>query len=489
MTVTCPDAPLFLRARIGLRHDSGGTPSLADSPRLSCALWSLAMGQASSKDDALDASKPLSKEKNLELRRRHLAPALKLHYAASDKGPLRLLSGHMQYLTADDDKAYLDCVNNVAHVGHCHPRVVHAATKQLATLNTNSRYLHDNIVRLAKALTDSMPKRLSVCIFVNSGSEANDLALRLARAHTNRRDVYCVSGAYHGNSAATLAISPYNKYADVEVPAGSVVLGCPDAYRLKLSAAETADACVAEFEELLRSGERPPAAFIVESLICCGGQVVLPEGYLARMHALVRAHGGLAIADEVQVGLGRVGSHMWGFEAHGAVPDIVTVGKPFGNGFPLAAVVTTAEVAQASRNVEYFNTFGGNPVACAVGLEVLRVLADEGLQANALELGAYVRARIRDELMAVHAPIGDVRGAGLIFGVEFVADRASREPDAECAAFVMNHMRSVGGVLVSTDGPFQSVVKLKPPMCVSKGDMDQVVRAMGEALSEWAAAN
>ena len=254
---------------------------------------------------------PLSFDENLRLRQRHLSPALKAHYAQSQKGPLKLAYGQAQYLYDTEGNAYLDCVNNVCHVGHCHPRVVQAASSQLAMLNTNSRYLHDNIVRLAERVTETMPNSLEVAIFVNSGSEANDLALRLARTHTGRRDVYCVEGAYHGNTAATLAISPYNKYAPVESPEGTVKLSSPDPYRFGLSGAETAAACVAEYEELLTSAEaKPPAAFIVESLICCGGQIVLPEGYLGTMHALTRRHGGVAIADEVQTGFGRVGSHM-----------------------------------------------------------------------------------------------------------------------------------------------------------------------------------
>lgn len=388
----------------------------------------------SSASKRLPAAKlpPLSYAENQRLRDRHLAPALKAHYQTSDAGPIKLASGKGQYLFDVDGRRYLDCVNNVCHVGHCHPRVVAAASTQLSMLNTNSRYLHDNIVRLASEVSAAMPDPLSVCIFVNSGSEANDLALRLARAYTARRDVYCVYGAYHGNSASTLAISPYDKYG-TEVPEGSVVLTCPDQYRLGLSGPQTTSLCAEEMERLLTSradAGHLPAAFIVESLICCGGQVVLPEGYLRRMHELTRRRGGVTIADEVQVGFGRTGTHYWAFEAHGAVskqreskglslalrlacslsrsctmcplivapfpspssllpqvPDIVTIGKPFGNGFPLAAVVTTPEIAEASRQVEYFNTFGGNPVACAVGMEVMRVIEDEGLQENARIVG------------------------------------------------------------------------------------------------------
>ena len=226
----------------------------------------------------------------------------------------------------------------------------------------------------------------------------------------------------------------------------------------------------------------PPAAFIVESLICCGGQIVLPDGYLQQMHDLVREHGGLAIADEVQTGFGRVGSTMWAFEKHSTVPDIVTVGKPFGNGFPLSAVITTRAVAESSRSVEYFNTFGGNPVACAVGLEVLHVLEDEGLVENAAIVGEYTKFLIEKNALMKHDKVGDVRGEGLLIGVEFVQDKASREPDADVATYVMNWLRDHANVLVSTDGPHRNVIKIKPPMCVSVDDGEHLANAIDAAL-------
>ena len=431
---------------------------------------------------------PLSLEENRALRSRHLASSLKTHYSQSPAGPLHLVRGQGTYLYDADGIKYLDCVNNVCHVGHCHPRVVRAAAAQLATLNTNTRYLHDNVVRLAERVASTMPAPLEVVMFVNSGSEANDFALRLARAHTGRRDVYCVQGAYHGNSAATLAISPYNKYAPVEAPQGTVTLTCPDAYRLGLTPAETTDRCVGEFKGLLMSCEEGPAAFIVESLICCGGQVVLPPEYLQRMHALARQHGALAISDEVQAGFGRVGEHMWAFQSGGeqVVPDIVTIGKPFGNGFPLAAVVTTREVAASLQEVEYFNTFGGNPVACAVGLEVMSVLEEEGLQHKALDAGTHT-LKLLQGLAHSHPAIGDVRGTGLLLGIEFVRDRATREPDATAVEYVMLWMRAHRHVLVSTDGPFGSVIKIKPPMTFSRRDGETLAEAVGAALASYEA--
>ena len=427
---------------------------------------------------------PLSAEENRALRERYLAPALKMHYTDSIAGPIKVAFAQGQYIFDSDGNRYLDCVNNVCHVGHCHPRVVQAAAQQLATINTNSRYMHDNVVRLAQQLAKSMPDPLEVCIFVNSGSEANDLALRLARNY-GRRDVYCVDQAYHGHTAATLAISPYSKYGPVDLPSDTVKLALPDHYRLGVSAERMTQLCVAEFERLLSSRETPPAAFIVESLICCGGQVVLPPGYLRQMHALVRQHGGLAIADEVQVGFGRVGDHMWGFEAHDATPDIVTLGKPFGNGFPLSAVVTTRAVADASRDVEYFNTFGGNPVACAVGLEVMQVIADEGLREKARDTGRYTRTLVAN-LAEKHASIGDVRGMGLLFGCELVLDRSTREPNARLADHCMQWMRAERQVLVSTDGPHRSVIKMKPPLCFTPENGETLAAAIDDALTAYA---
>jgi 4-aminobutyrate aminotransferase-like enzyme len=247
------------------------------------------------------------------------------------------------------------------------------------------------------------------------------------------------------------------------------------------------EACAEEFARELEARPIPPAAYIVESLICCGGQVVLPDGYLKQMHGLVRAHGGLAIADEVQTGFGRIGSHMWAFESQDATPDIVTVGKPFGNGFPLAAVVTTREVAEASARIEYFNTFGGNPVACAVGLEVLQVVGDERLQEHALHTGRATRALL-EELALKQPSIGDVRGMGLLLGVELVKDRTTREPDPDAASFAMQWMRSYQNVLVSTDGPHRNVIKVKPPMKFTVDDGKTLTAALDAALDAFARA-
>eukprot|EP00937_MAST-01D_sp_MAST-1D-sp2_P005793 g5793.t1 len=421
---------------------------------------------------------------NLELRRTHLAPSLKAHYEDTEAGPLKVSHGIGAYLYDTNGREYVDCVNNVCHVGHCHPRVIAAATQQLATLNTNTRYLHDNIVRLATEIVATMPDPLSVAFFTNSGTEANDLALRLARNKTARRTAYCVDGAYHGHSAATLAVSPYGKYSALEADSQqSVKLMMPDRYRLGLPEPAVTALALAEYRGHLARAGAPPAAYIVESVMCCGGQIFLPEGYLAGMQRLTREHGGISITDEVQTGFGRTGSRFWAFENHeGAAPDIVTLGKPFGNGFPLSAVVCTPEVAAASHDLEYFNTFGGSPVACAIGLEVIDVIRDEQLQANAAAVGAYALERLAG-LLGEFESVGEVRGQGLLIGVELVSDSGTRAPDAEAAAWVMQRMKALG-VLVSSDGPHRNVLKIKPPLVFSKKDADRLHSAMHTALRE-----
>ncbi|MEJ2746945.1 MAG: aminotransferase class III-fold pyridoxal phosphate-dependent enzyme, partial [Anaerolineae bacterium] len=354
-----------------------------------------------------------SKADILQKRQRHLGPSLSVSY----QDPLKIVRGAGQFLYDEAGRPYLDCVNNVCHVGHSHPRVVQAAANQMTLLNTNTRYLHDNIIRYAERLTATLPDPLNVCFFVNSGSEANDLALRLARTYTGQRDTIVLDGAYHGNLTSLIEISPYK----FDGPGGSgapahvhnVIM--PDGFRgpHKGSGRKVGRDYAAHVQtaiERIQAQGQNVAAFIAESLLSCGGQIVLPDGYLHTAYQMVHDAGGVCIADEVQVGFGRVGSHFWGFQTQGVVPDIVTMGKPIGNGHPLAAVVTTAEIAQAFHNgMEYFNTFGGNPVSCAVGLAVLDVIEAEQLQQNALRAGEHLKSGLA-ALMARHPLIGDVRG-------------------------------------------------------------------------------
>ena len=421
----------------------------------------------------------------IRLRRRHIAPSLSISY----EKPLHIVRGFMQYLYDDEGRQYLDGVNNVCHVGHCHPRVVKAAQDQMAVLNTNTRYLHEHIATYARRLAGLLPAPLGVCFFVCSGSEANELALRLARTYTGRRDVIVLDAAYHGNTTTLIDISPYKLDGPGGYPTPDYVhrVRLPDGYRGVYrygdpEAGRRYAGDVREAIQRMQDGGRAPAAFIAESLAGCAGQVEFPPGYLEAAYRHVREAGGLCIADEVQVGFGRVGSHFWGFETQGVVPDIVTLGKPIGNGHPLGAVVTTPEIAAAFANgMEYFNTFGGNPVSCAVGLAVLDVIAGEGLQEHARRTGAYLKQRLED-LAGRHASIGDVRGRGLFLGVELVRNRETREPAALEAARVVERMKEKG-ILLSTDGPLHNVLKIKPPLPFDEKNADQVADSLDTVLS------
>ncbi len=419
-------------------------------------------------------------------RRDRLGPNLSLSY----RRPLKIVRGWRQYLYDDTGRAYLDCYNNVPLVGHSHPRVVRAAQEQLALLNTNTRYLHENVVRYAERLTALLPAPLRVAFFVNSGTEANELALRLARVYTRRDDVIVLEHAYHGHSQGTVDLSPYK----FDGPGGRGrkdfvhVAPLADDYRGRYrrgdpEAGRKYAAHVGEVVGGIRARGRGLAAFLAESLPSVGGQIVFPPGYLEEAYAHVRRAGGVCIADEVQVGFARLGTHFWGFETQGVVPDIVVLGKPIGNGFPLGAVVTTRAIADAFANgMEFFSTFGGNPVACAAGLAVLDVLEDERLQERALRVGRHFLVGLRD-LQERHPLVGDVRGSGLFLGVELVRDRESREPATEEASYVVNRLRE-RGILTGTDGPHENVLKLRPPLIISESDADLFVRTLDDVLGE-----
>ena len=395
----------------------------------------------------------------------------------------------MQYLYDETGRAYLDAYNNVPLVGHSHPRVVRAVQEQMALLNTNTRYLHDNLVGYAGRSTALMPSPLRVCYVLNSASEANELALRLARTRTGREDVIVLEAAYHGHTTGLIDISPYK----FNGPGGKGrkpwvhVAPLPDDFRglYRRDDPERGRKYAAAVGASRRGGGGAGglAAFIAETLPSVAGQIVLPPGYLAEAYRHVRAGAAFCIADEVQVGFGRLGTHFWGFETQGVVPDIVVLGKPIGNGFPLAAVVTTEAVAGSFDNgMEFFSTFGGNPVACAAGLAVLDVMADERLQERALRVGRHFAAALA-RLAGRHSIIGDVRGSGLFLGVELVRDRQMLEPAGEEASYAVDRLRSLG-VLAGTDGPFHNVIKIRPPLCFSEADADMFVAALDEILSE-----
>jgi 4-aminobutyrate aminotransferase-like enzyme len=411
----------------------------------------------------------------------NLSATLSLSYAT----PLSITAGQGAELIDSSGRRYLDLVNNVAHVGHCHPRVTATLSQQARVLNTNTRYLHPAIVEYARRLVALFPDPLSVVFFVNSGSEANDLALRLARTHTRNDVVLALEHAYHGHTGALIEVSHYKFARAGGAGAGPRVRVCrlPDPYR-----GEHGDDGAAYAEDLARhahdlvAGGSGAAAFVHESIPGVAGQIELATGYLPAAYAHARADGAVCIADEVQCGFGRVGDAMWAFERHGVVPDIVTLGKPIGNGHPLAAVVTTPQIARSFvTGMEYFNTFGGNPVSCTIGLAVLDTIRDERLMANAAAVGGYLSAGLR-ELQRRHECIGDVRGRGLFLGVDLVSDRSSREPATNLARAVVE-AAAARGVLLSADGPGANVLKIKPPLVLTRQDADRALQVLDAALA------
>lgn len=428
--------------------------------------------------------KVVSKAETLATRRRLLSANLSLAY----DDPLKIVRGSLQYLYDERGRKYLDAYNNVPHVGHCHPRVVQAGQDQMATLNTNTRYLHDLVNLYAERLTATLPDPLSVCFFVNSGSEANELAIRLARAHTGRRELIVLADAYHGNTTTLIDISPYkhNGPGGEGAPSWVHTAMRPDTYRgaYRIDDPQAGEKYARHVEEILAQlGTGRLAGFIAESWPSVAGQMALPACYLPLVYQAVRKAGGVCIADEVQTAYGRLGEWFWGFAAYDVVPDIVVLGKPIGNGHPLGAVLTTREIAASFANgMEFFSTFGGNTVSCAIGLAVLDVVRDENLQAHAQAVGQHLLRGLWT-LQRRHALIGDVRGSGLFIGVELVRDRRTLEPAPEEAASLVNRMREQG-ILLGTDGPFHNVIKIRPPMPFSIDDADQLIKTMNMILGQ-----
>jgi 4-aminobutyrate aminotransferase-like enzyme len=408
-----------------------------------------------------------------------LGPAYRLFY---DR-PVHLVRGEGVWLYDAAGHKYLDMYNNVPHVGHCHPRVVEAICRQAGTLNTHTRYLHENIIECAARLTGKLPPELDTVMFCCTGSEANELALRIARTATARKGVIVVEYAYHGNTQAIYEITT-SDIPPAELPGYVVTVPAPDIYRGRYRGSDAALKYAAHVHDaiaLLESRGFEPAAFVIDTIASSCGVVEPPSGYLAAVANIVRDAGALFIADEVQPGFGRTGRNFWGFEADGLVPDIVTTGKPMGNGHPVSAVVARRELVEGfGRNGDYFNTFGGNPVSCAAALAVLDVIEEEGLQQNALEVGGYIVDGLR-QLAEEHECIGDVRGTGLFLALELVSDRENRTPDGGLARFVVNDLRE-HGVLTSVIGPDRNILKLRPPMVLRLADADFMLGRLDESL-------
>ena len=434
------------------------------------------------KDENLESQVPNEEMDIISYRKNHLGKSLSLSY---DK-PLKIVRGAGVYLIDDYGRKYLDTVNNVAHVGHEHPRVVKAGQEQMATLNTNTRYLHKNINDFAKELLSTFHKELSVVHFVNSGSEANELALRMAQAFTGQKDMIAVEMGYHGNTKGCIDISSYkfDGKGGKGAPEYTHIVPLPDTYRGIYQGQNTGPKYARHIQEQIdniQAKGRNVAGFICESIISCGGQVELPKDYLKLTYESVRSAGGLCIADEVQTGCGRMGSHFWGFQLHEVVPDIVTIGKPIGNGHPLAAVVCSQKVASAFANgMEYFNTFGGNPVSTAIGKEVLHVIKEEKLQENALKVGSYLKEGFR-KLQGYFPIIGDIRGQGLFLGFELTG--LNKKPLADKASYLVNRMKDYG-ILMSTDGKDNNAIKVKPPMVFSLVNADELLARLKMVFAE-----
>ena len=428
----------------------------------------------------------LELKKIINKREKYIAPSFSLAY----DNPIHIVKGKGQYLYDYKGNKYLDVVNNISHVGHCHPKVVEAAYKQNKILNTNTRYLHESIINYAQNICATLPDDLGVCFFTNSGSESNDLALRIARQYNDSYESIVIAGAYHGHTQALIDVSPYKFNGKGGLGARDFVhvVPMPDKYRgehinknfkFEKYYIDKVKHIIADIE----NRGKQLALFIIEPILGCGGQVKLPNIFLKESFRAVKNAGGLCIVDEVQIGFGRLGSHFWGFEMSSVKPDIITLGKSIGNGHPLSVTITRKDIADKFNNgMEYFNSFGGNPVSCEVGQAVLDVIREEGLQSNALEVGSYLFQGLLN-LKNNYDIIGDVRGRGLFLGVELIKESNQMIPASEEAKKAINLMRD-RNILLSTDGPENNVIKIKPPLVFNRKNADYLLDSFDSVLSE-----
>ncbi|GFN98921.1 alanine--glyoxylate aminotransferase 2-like [Plakobranchus ocellatus] len=420
----------------------------------------------------------------LHMRRNFIGRSCKLHFEAA---PLKIVRASRQYLYDDTGQEYLDCINNTSHVGHCHPHVVGVGQEQMAKLCSSSGFLNEQTTMYAKHLISTLPESLCVCFFLSSGSEANDLALRLAAAYTKKKDVICLDGAYHGNLGTLVEISPvrYKKIGSAHQPREWVhVAPTPNTFRGKFDAKTEnpgllyANELIKVFQKAYQDG-RQIGAFISEPVISASGMVIPPENYFPCIYRYVREQGAICIADEVQCGLGRCGEQFWGFQLHNVVPDIVTIGKPVGNGYPLAAVITTKEIADSL--MDFTSTFGGNPVACAIGRAVLEVIENEKLVSSAKNVGKCLKDGFK-AIQPKHPMIGDVRGVGMLIGVELVMDKESKKPAREAAEILIYKMKE-RKIIMGTEGKDKNVIVLSPPLCFTTDNARYVVQHFSEVLA------
>ena len=415
-------------------------------------------------------------------RNKHISNALSLSY----KDPVYMESAAFQYMYDVNGNSFLDAYNNIPHVGHCHPKVVRAGQKQMAKLNTNTRYMYDLLPQYAEKLLSKFPKKLNRVFFVNSGSAASDLAIRMAKKHTGQKNIMVMQHGYHGNTQLGIEISDY-KFSNKTGPGQHKDIfrvEIPDTYRGRYKKTEDKPGVsyAKDIVEQLKNIKDKVGTFICEPIIGCGGQIPLPEGYLKIVYEAIRTQGGVCISDEVQTGFGRLGDWFWGYEMQEVVPDMVILGKPMGNGHPIGAVVCSESIANSfSNGLEFFSSFGGNPVSCAIGLAVLEVIEDENLQQRAKETGAYYKTLFLN-LQEKYNCIGDVRGAGLFLGIEMVSPNG--EADANLAQHIKNELRA-RFILISTDGPFDNVIKTKPPLIFNKKDAFKVVEEFERSINSF----
>ena len=411
-----------------------------------------------------------------------LGPNLSIAYPDN---PLHIVRGKGVYLIDYKAQSYLDMVNNVAHVGHENPVIVKAGQDQMAVLNTNTRYLHVSRLELAESLLKTLPENLEVVYFTNSGSEANELAIRMAKTHTGNKHMIVLKQGYHGNTQNCIDVSSYK----FDNAGGSgktdnvTILPTPDIYNGLYQGALAGEKYISHLDEIFIQINQSIAGFIGESILSCAGQIVPPKNYYKNLSDLVNEYGGIFIADEVQTGFGRVGSHFWAFEMHDIKPDIVTMGKPMGNGHPIGAVVTSRAVADSFNNgMEYFNTFGGNPVSCEIGLAVINYIKENDLQEQAKNIGYYILSQLI-LLKIKYSCIGDVRGSGLFLGIEFVDKDSGTVPHAKKAKYVVKRIRQKN-ILLSVDGPNDNVIKIKPPMLFDKIHASSFLTQFEKILNE-----
>eukprot|EP01027_Heterolobosea_sp_BB2_P002708 GEZU01004077.1.p1 GENE.GEZU01004077.1~~GEZU01004077.1.p1 ORF type:complete len:484 (-),score=175.91 GEZU01004077.1:37-1488(-) len=420
-------------------------------------------------------------EETKAMRDKYLNPGLFLYY----KKPIMLVEGKMQYLFDEKGKRYLDMFGGIVtvSVGHCHPEVTKAGQQQLETLaHSTTIYYNNQIAEYAQALASKMPGNLKVCYFVNSGSEANDLAVMMARLYTGNSDVIALRNCYHGGSPSAMGLTAHSTWKfNVTQSVGVQHALNPDPYRGVFG--NDGKKYAADVKDLIMTGTPGRvAAFIAETIQGVGGAIPLADGYLPEVYKIVREHGGVCIADEVQTGFARCGTHYWGFETQGVIPDIVTMAKGIGNGFPMAAVVTTPEIARTLTQRIHFNTYGGNPVACAIGKAVLDVIDKENIQQKALENGNYLKQGL-ERLKSKYDVIGDVRGRGLMLGVDLVKDRNTKEPAKDECLHVFERAKDMG-LIIGKGGLYGNVLRIKPPMCITKADIDYAIEVMDIAFSE-----